>query len=381
VTRVATDPSASRDFSVRAVEQELANLWRAADHDVAGSSESTPGGTPTAASVRACMSNLLVLCRSEAEASRTMVDLPEVLAVHPARALVLVAPPGPGPGGLEAYVAAHCHVREGTQVCGESVTITAHGSAADRLPATARALLVGDLPSALWWATAAAPTTDDALFEELRDMVSLVVVDSREWRDVPTGFAALGTLTGSPRGPALVELGWHRLRPWRQLLAQGLDPGAAPDGLAQLTGVSVGHGPDAVGEARLLVGWLAGRLGWRLAGAAEDPAGGIGWRFLTGGRTIVAATQRLGPSGLQQVVITAGAEARHTRVGIEAPGDRQLALTGPGGARVVTLTAESRAPLVARLLSEPAPDPLFCEALAVARGLPERPLSTSTPPG
>jgi glucose-6-phosphate dehydrogenase assembly protein OpcA len=381
VTRVASDPSGPKAFSVRAVEQELANPWRAGDHDVAGSGESASGGTPTAASVRACMSNLLVLCRSEAEASRAMVDLPEVLAVHPARALVLVAQPGPGPARLEAYVAAHCHVREGTQVCGESVTITAHGSAADRLPATARALLVGDLPSALWWATAAAPASDDALFAELRDMVSLVVVDSREWRDVPGGFAALGALTGSPRGPALVELGWHRLRPWRQLLAQALDPGAAPDGLAHLTEVSIGHGPDAAVEARLLVGWLAGRLGWRLASAAEDRAGGIGWRFVTDGRTILAATQRLGPSGLRQVVITAGAEAPHARIGIEAPGDRQLALAGPGGARVVTPTAESRAPLVARLLSEPTPDPLFGEALASARGLPERSLFTPTPLG
>jgi hypothetical protein len=381
VTRVASDPSAPQDFSVRAVEQELANLWRAADRDVAPSRGSTPGGAPTTASVRACMSNLLVLCRSQAEASRTMVDLPEVLAVHPARALVLVAGPGPGPAGLEACVAAHCHVRDGTQVCGESITITAHGSAADRLPATARALLVGDLPSALWWATAAGPTSDDHLFAELRDMVSLILVDSREWRDVPRGLAGLGALTGSPGGPALVELGWHRLRPWRQLLAQSLDPGAAPDGLTELAEVSVSHGSDAAGEARLLVGWLAGRLGWRLAGAAEGPAGGIAWWFVTGGRTIVAATRLLGASGLRQVVITTGGKAPRTRVGIEAAGERQLALTGPGGARVVTLPAESRAPLIARLLSQPTPDPLFCEALAAARDLPERPLSISTPPG
>jgi glucose-6-phosphate dehydrogenase assembly protein OpcA len=352
---------------VSAVEAELAALWRVA-HDRA---EPGPGPSPEPVPpvmVRACMSNLLVLCRSEAEAIQAMADLPEVLAIHPARALVLVAPPGPGPTGLDAYVAAHCHVRDGSQVCGESVTITARGAAAARLPATARALLVGDLPSALWWATAAGPTPDDALFAELRTMVSLVVADSRDWHDVPRGLAGLGDLEAPPRGPALGELGWLRLRPWRQLLAEGLDPEVTPGGLAELAEVSVHHGPDAAGEARLLLGWLAGRLGWRPTGLAEAPPGGTGWRFADGARTIVAVAQTDPTSGLRRVRVTAGAGPRSTRVTVDAE-DRRLTLTGPRGIRVVTLHAESRAPVVARLLSERAPDPLLREALAVARDL------------
>jgi len=372
VTRVAPDP-APPPIGVHAVEQELAALWRAAGDGVDPSRWSTPGAAPAPAMVRACMSNLLVLCRSEAEATLAMVDLPEVLAIHPARALVLVARPGAGPAGLEAHVAVHCHVRDGSQVCGESVTITANGPAADRLPAAARALLVGDLPSTLWWASGTGPAPEDALFAELREMVSLVVVDSRDWRDVPRGLAALAEVNAPPHGPALAELGWHRLRAWRQLLAQGLDPGAAPGGLAELAEVSVSHGPDAAGEARLLLGWLAGRLGWRLAGAAPAPAGTVGWQFIAGDRTIVAVTRLEGASGLRRVAIAAGAGPSRTRVTLEAPGERRLALTGPGGTRLVTLPAESRAPLVARLLSERAPDPLFHEALVVARDLRERP--------
>jgi hypothetical protein len=167
----------------------------------------------------------------------------------------------------------------------------------------------------------------------------------------------------------VAELGWHRLRPWRELLAQGLDPGVMPDGLAELTDVTVSHGPDAAGEARLLIGWLAGRLGWQLAGAEAVPAG-AGWRFRAGARFILTVARLEGASGLRRVTITAGAAPRPTRVAVETRGEDRLALTGPGGARVVTLRPESRAPMVARLLGEGVPDPLLYETLAVARTLP-----------
>ena len=140
-------PPAPRAVPVAQIERELEALWRAAE----------AGADPEHPVFRASMSNLVVLCRTDQEAGGLMVELPEILALHPARALVLVADEAGETAPLDAYVSGHCHMREGTQVCGESVTMTGRGSAARRLPATTRALLVGDLPTTLWWATPSAP--------------------------------------------------------------------------------------------------------------------------------------------------------------------------------------------------------------------------------
>ena len=316
--------------------------------------------------IRACMSNLLVFCRSEGEAGTVMAELPEVLALNPARALVLVADESVATAPLDAWVSAHCHLREGAAVCGESVTLTAPGGTAQRLPATARALLIGDLPTTLWWATPAAPALGGALYAELASMAHQVIFDSLGWLEPVRGMAAMARLRSDH--PLLMDVRWRRLRGWRRILSQGLDPAFAPgaiDGMGQLI---LEHGPHAMTQAWLLVGWLACRLGWRPEGGKVAAGTEVTWRFLSARGPVSVTVRRLpeGPPEIRSVRVNPGTGRTAPTVVFERDDAGRLSARSDGAMRTLTLPMPSRAAMVARQLSDVEPDPLFRDTLAVA---------------
>jgi hypothetical protein len=105
--------------------------------------------------VRACMSNLIVYCDRADLAERVAAQVPEVVTVHPARVLLLIAETGPQEGDLQAAVCVRGHVQDpGRWVVSEQVTLRATGQAVDHLSYAVRSLLIGDLPTNLWWASA-----------------------------------------------------------------------------------------------------------------------------------------------------------------------------------------------------------------------------------
>src|SRR5207253_9666149 len=75
------------------------------------------------------------------------------------------------------------------------------------------------------------------------------------------------------------DLNWRRLKYWRRLLGQALDPAAAPGALDSISEVLVEHGPHAVVQAWELVSWLAARLGWQVEAGAMQPGVEIDWQF------------------------------------------------------------------------------------------------------
>jgi len=359
---------APRAVNIEAIERQLEALWRA----------SAAGADPEHPVIRACMSNLLVVCKTDQEAGVVMGELPEILARHPARAFLLVADEAAGGDDLDAYVAAHCHRREMGEVCGESVTLLGRGTAVRRLPSTVRGLLIGDLSTTLWWATPEAPALGGALYTELAAMASQVVFDSLGWLDPVRSMTAMTRLLaagpGSPgpgKPPLLHDVCWRRLRGWRRALSQGLDPAFAPGTLEHAAELALEHGPHALTQAWLLVGWLACRLGWKAQGGKVAAGTEVSWSFATRSGPLRVTIRRLpeGPPEIRSLRLAPTPGRSAAPVVAESLGEGRLAVRsdGPGGgSRSLALPIGSQAAMVARQLSDLAPDPLFHDTLRVA---------------
>ena len=149
---------------------------------------------------RAAMSNLVVFCRCPAETTIDLalppegLPLEEVARQHPARVIVLRHDPDVAAGAPATLSDARVGVmtfgphdaRYGVE---EIVIRSACAEAA--LPSIVRPLLLGDLPTTIWWA-------ED--FSATRPLASLVTLgrqllyDSRRWRDVRSAALALAPL-------------------------------------------------------------------------------------------------------------------------------------------------------------------------------------------
>jgi hypothetical protein len=178
--------------------------------------------------------------------------------------------------------------------------------------------------------------------------------------------------------PVISDLAWRRIKPWRRLISQALEPRVTPGALASLEEVTVEHGPHALAKAWFLIGWLACRLGWRVEGAQLSPNVELEWRFATPRGPLRARARRL-PSGeadVQRVTLqwrdaTSGARgARFERIGPGRLGAFFHGASEPVG--VLVSPPLSRARLVAHQLPDLARDTLFQDVLEVSRSLAEQ---------
>jgi glucose-6-phosphate dehydrogenase assembly protein OpcA len=290
-----TTTVAPRPVDVAAIERELDGLLFEPPPD---SNEPQPVG------IRARMSNLLIYAPTQADASRIGTAVDAIAERHPSRILMLVAD---APAGEEigAYVSAVCHLGEGRrQVCSEHVTVYAAGHAVRRLASIARSLVIGDLPTSVWWAAPVPPPLGGEVMEELRAMSAEVIFDSVLFADPVRGLDATAEwVAGASRRIGVTDLAWSRLAPWRTFAAQALDPAGLPGALAAAREVTIEHGAGALAEAVLFAGWLADRLGWQPAAAGARAPGGAAVR--SGG----AGWSLRGPSGEVRIGFAASAAA------------------------------------------------------------------------
>jgi glucose-6-phosphate dehydrogenase assembly protein OpcA len=341
-------------------------------------------GAREAPVLRASMSNLVIFCYRNSLAEMVAAQLPAVVAVHPARVLLLLGETGVEGNDLTASVCVRAHRGSGSQlVCSEQVTLLARGPAVDRLPYAVRGLVVGDLPTNLWWAANQPPPMAGALLYELSEHAQQIVYDSLGWTEPARGVSATAAwlanfvpATGARPRRVVSDLNWRRLKFWRRLLGQALDPASAPGVLDSITDIILEHGPHAVIQAWELVSWLAARLGWRVRAGKVKPGVALDWQFEAPHGVIRVCIRRL-PEGTPEV--------QHIRIGFtqkDEPGaldlviedERRLAVrveeegTAP---RTVTVQPQPLAELVGRQLSDREYDTVFMESMAVARRLAE----------
>jgi glucose-6-phosphate dehydrogenase assembly protein OpcA len=353
----------AQQVDLTAIETELARFW----WDDPESPEASPPVT------RACMANLVIFCRSTAEEREIVQEIPLIVAQHPSRVLLLVADANNQGEQLEAFVSAHCRlIEEGQQLCSEQVTLRAGSAGIRRLPSLVRSLLLGDLATSLWWATPEAPPLRGTLFDELVDLADQIIYDSVAWTDPIRQLMVMANWIGRGQTKSVADLAWRRPMLWHRLLAQTLEPSYTPGALQGISEIHIEHGPHALTQAWLLIGWLALRLGWTPRGGRVTPGPEVHWQFtwshgapqvrirrLTSGEAEIKTLRIVTRVAGKPVTFHFRAESA-SRVSAFAEGfaDRTLSLSGP---------VLSRAEMVARQLPDLAHDRLFTESVALAR--------------
>jgi len=360
-TRLALPP---RAVDVLAIERALAQLW-----------QQPPDAPDQAPLTQACMSNLLVLSADPREAGFMADNVATIVERHPARVLLLVPDVSDLVTDIEAYVSAQCHVGDGgRQVCSEYVTVSARKAASSRLPSVARPLLVGDLPTTLWWASATPPGAGGNLFTELAGMARQVIYDSRDWTKPVENLADTARWARETTGVAAADLAWRRAKPWRRLMSQALDPSLRPGALGGIDRMTLEHGPHGFAQTALVVGWLATCLGWQPRGGAMTPGVQTTWELEGRERPVQIVAERRADAepDLQSVVVDWTAGGRSDRLRFTWVGTGRLGVYPDDAATpqaVLATPAQTRALLVARQLPVLQADPIFRRSLAVAGAL------------
>jgi glucose-6-phosphate dehydrogenase assembly protein OpcA len=245
---------------VSSIERELGSLWRQAS-----------GASAELAVTRACSWNLLVHVSDQVDIEIVRALIDKVVAAVPSRAIVLVPSAVAGGKEIEAFVSANCQIAPGggKLLCSEEITIQSYAGGDKHVPALVRALLVPDLPTALFWA--GIPPKDPRQIAYFPSVDRLVFDSSRG--DSNADFTAFATL---PRDKVLVDIAWLRTGFLRSMLASLFDPPTGAEPLGRVGRLRITATPSGLTGARLYAGWLATRLGWKLPPLAsltrENPA-------------------------------------------------------------------------------------------------------------
>ena len=326
------------------------------------------------------MSNLVVYCDSEEQAQSISQVMPEVVTAHPARVLLLVGETTKPAAPVRATVTVWCHRGEhGAHTCSEQVTLWAGGDMVFQLPFAVRELLIGDLPINVWWAAHVPPPQGGPLLFDLTEHAQQVIYDSIGWPDPARGVAA--TAAWLPRfehepgqgvWSVAADLNWRRLKTWRRLLGQALDPVSAPGALDSITEVLVEHGPHAVVQGWELVSWLASRLRWQVDRGKIQPGVEFAWQLHGAHGSVRVRIDRLseGPADVRRVRIACSLSGKPAAFNVIVDDERRLMVVLEGqdvAPRTVTIQPQPLAELVARQLSDRERDPVFRESMAVAQ--------------
>jgi glucose-6-phosphate dehydrogenase assembly protein OpcA len=213
--------------------------------------------------LRASVLNLIVVT-DEDSAEDVTRSVSNIAGRYPSRAIVLISDPEEGETNLDFQLAAFCSVRGGggAQVCAEQVTIHAEGPPAEHLESLAGPLLVSDLPVFLWYPGAFSSSSPE--FSGMAGLADRIILDSAAAGDCELSLKEIAGLLGDEEMPAIGDLQWVQLSPWRSLASELFSAPERAGELERLRGIEIQHATDGECRALLFVGWLASRLGWSL---------------------------------------------------------------------------------------------------------------------
>jgi glucose-6-phosphate dehydrogenase assembly protein OpcA len=339
---------------------------------------------------RARMANLVIYCTSQERAAQLNREIPDVIAAHPARVLLLIADDESSNADLKTTVLVR-PLRTGSQGFNfsEQVTLEVGRGAVHHLPFAVRALLIGDLPTNVWWATPTAPPFAGPILHELAEHSQQIVYDSMGWTDPARAVAATaGWLEQMERSPSLLSLqgeegrgkrwrvasdiNWRRLKYWRRMLTQSLE-GAEDRGLSgSANEILVEHGPHAVVQAWMLMSWLTGQLGWNVRTGKVESGVEMVWHFSgpTGEPLVRIRRRDDGPHEIQRIRIGCRLDGRDSALDLFVQDGKRLAVSVEGVGempRTMTIPPHSPAELVGRQLSDRERDPVFRASMSVAQ--------------
>src|SRR4051794_2005656 len=125
---------------LNAIEKSLADLWRTesgkeSDHPV----------------TRAALWNVVAHTTTSELHAKASETLGRAAADVPQRTIVIRSEAAAA-AELTSWISANCHLMDGgKQVCSEEIAIVAGGDRMHRVPPLVNALLIPDMPVAIWW--------------------------------------------------------------------------------------------------------------------------------------------------------------------------------------------------------------------------------------
>lgn len=288
---------------VNGIEKELASLWRTQSKD------------KEQALTRACSWNLIVVTNSDEATKHAKKTADALVSSVPTRTILVRNDPYATKGKeLEAWVSANCHIGAGggKLLCTEEINIESRGKGGELIPSLLRALVVPDVPTALWWA--GTPPDSASAVRVLLSGVDRLIVDTSTAAD--GGLAKLAHVGGLLDGVTLADLNWLRTATLRSLLASLFDPPGGHLPLWDITRVKLQVREGAMPAAKLMLGWLVSRLKWTVQERIPRGAGQASWRLLSREETAVHVDVETVPStsrasGLHSIVMETESGARY----------------------------------------------------------------------
>src|SRR5215210_5424274 len=222
--------------------------------------------------LRASVLNLIVVT-DEDSAEEVTRSVSHIAGRYPSRAIVLISDPEEAQTNLDFGLSAFCSVRGGggAQVCAEQITIHAEGPSAEHLESLAGPLLVSDLPVFLWYPGPFSTSSPE--FAGMADLADRIILDSAAAGDCELSLREIAGLLEREESPAVGDLQWVQLSPWRSLVAELFSSSERAGELERLRGIEILYAPDGECRALLFVGWLASTLGWDLEEASRTEDG------------------------------------------------------------------------------------------------------------
>lgn len=247
IEETRSSPGGGR-MSVEQIEHELARL-RMNDDGTLG--------------LRASVLNLIVVT-DEDSAEGVTRSVSNIAGRYPSRAIVLISDPEEGETNLDFQLSAFCNIRGGggAQVCAELITIHAEGPPAEHLESLAGPLLISDLHVFLWYPGPFSPSSPE--FAGMATLADRIILDSAAAGDCERSLREIAGLLDEPETPAVGDLQWVQLSPWRSLVAELFSSPERAGELERLREIEILHAPDGECRALLFIGWLASSLGWSL---------------------------------------------------------------------------------------------------------------------
>src|SRR5262245_40760313 len=209
---------------VTAIEKSLSELWRG---------EQKEGDHATR---RAALWNVVAHTSSSAHHATASETLCRAAVTVPQRTIVVRANPNADPD-LASWISANCHrIGAGQQVCSEEIAIVAGGEYIHRVPPVVNALLIPDMPVAVWW-IGDLPNEHEAYVESLLEPADRLIIDSVHF-DSPADLALVSRVAEQTT-TAPADLNWVRLEEWRAATASVFDPPAMRERLPGIKRVRV----------------------------------------------------------------------------------------------------------------------------------------------
>lgn len=251
---MATAVTDDLKVDVASIERQLAELWRAEKHE------------GEKAVTRAALWNVVAHTWNAAEHTRAMEVLARASAKVPQRTIVVKADPR-GDADIASWISANCHlIGGGRQVCSEEVVIMAAGERVHHIPPLVSALLLPDMPVAVWW-LGDLPNEQHDYVETLLGPADRLIVDSSHFNGAADLELVSRIAEQTTTAPA--DLNWARLEEWRAATAALFDPPSMRERLRAIGNVKVISGGDAsfgaTAEALFYVAWLTAQTGTEIA--------------------------------------------------------------------------------------------------------------------